>query len=147
MPEGDTVWLTAARLRSALAGTVLTATDFRVPALATADLAGIGSMYESETLFICRVNPFTAVGAVPDLPRVVDTAHRLLRRNAARASQSTTGDERRAHYVYGRGRRACYRCGSPIRTAALGVAPFGRIAYWCPTCQPAAGAGGQTTEN
>ncbi|BCB87754.1 Fpg/Nei family DNA glycosylase [Phytohabitans suffuscus] len=40
MPEGDTVWNTARALHRALAGGRLTATDFRVPQLATADLAG-----------------------------------------------------------------------------------------------------------
>ena len=40
MPEGDTVWLTAHRLHQALAGRVLTVSDFRVPALATVDLRG-----------------------------------------------------------------------------------------------------------
>lgn len=40
MPEGDTVWLAAHRLHEALAGRVLRRTDFRVPRLATADLAG-----------------------------------------------------------------------------------------------------------
>ena len=40
MPEGDTVWLAASRLHAALAGRVLTRSDFRVPALATADLVG-----------------------------------------------------------------------------------------------------------
>ena len=40
MPEGDTVWLAAQNLSRALAGEVLVRTDFRVPQLATADLAG-----------------------------------------------------------------------------------------------------------
>lgn len=40
MPEGDTVFRTAHRLRSALAGKTLTRTDFRVPRYATADLTG-----------------------------------------------------------------------------------------------------------
>ena len=40
VPEGDTVWLTAHRLHRALAGRALTRFDFRVPALATADLRG-----------------------------------------------------------------------------------------------------------
>lgn len=38
MPEGDTVWLTARRLRDALAGRALTLSDFRVPRYATVDL-------------------------------------------------------------------------------------------------------------
>ena len=40
MPEGDTVWLTARTLHQGLAGQLLTACDFRVPQLATADLTG-----------------------------------------------------------------------------------------------------------
>lgn len=40
MPEGDTVWQTARRLHSVLAGRVLTRFDLRVPRHATADLTG-----------------------------------------------------------------------------------------------------------
>ena len=40
MPEGDTVWNTARVLERALSGRELTASDFRVPKLATADFAG-----------------------------------------------------------------------------------------------------------
>jgi endonuclease VIII len=40
MAEGDTVFVTAARMHDALAGRVLTATDLRVPRFATADLSG-----------------------------------------------------------------------------------------------------------
>ncbi|MBV9380721.1 MAG: Fpg/Nei family DNA glycosylase [Streptosporangiaceae bacterium] len=40
MPEGDTVWYTARRLHEALAGRVLTRSDFRVPRFATTNLAG-----------------------------------------------------------------------------------------------------------
>ncbi len=40
VPEGDSVFLAATRLREALAGRVLTLTDLRVPRLATVDLSG-----------------------------------------------------------------------------------------------------------
>ncbi|MEV6123718.1 DNA-formamidopyrimidine glycosylase family protein [Streptomyces sp. NPDC052077] len=40
MPEGDTVWQAARRLHDALAGAVLTRSDFRVPRYATVDLTG-----------------------------------------------------------------------------------------------------------
>ncbi|MEU8897041.1 DNA-formamidopyrimidine glycosylase family protein [Nocardia sp. NPDC048505] len=40
MPEGDTVFLAAHRLRLALAGKTLVRSDFRVPRYATVDLAG-----------------------------------------------------------------------------------------------------------
>ena len=39
MPEGDVVWSTARRLHEALAGQVLTRSDFRVPKFATVDLS------------------------------------------------------------------------------------------------------------
>ena len=40
MPEGDAVWNTAQRLHTALAGQVLTRSDFRVPRYATVSLTG-----------------------------------------------------------------------------------------------------------
>lgn len=40
MPEGDTVWLACLRLREALQEQVITASDFRLPALATASVTG-----------------------------------------------------------------------------------------------------------
>jgi endonuclease-8 len=40
VPEGDTVWKTAQLQHTALAGAVLTKTDFRVPRFATVDLSG-----------------------------------------------------------------------------------------------------------
>ncbi len=46
MPEGDAVWRTARKLHQALSGQRLTRTDFRVPAIATADLSG-GTVIET----------------------------------------------------------------------------------------------------
>jgi endonuclease-8 len=40
VPEGDTVWRAAKHLHEALAGDILTSSDFRVPRLATSDLTG-----------------------------------------------------------------------------------------------------------
>ncbi len=40
VPEGDTVWLAAQRMNTALAGATLTTGELRVPQLATVDLAG-----------------------------------------------------------------------------------------------------------
>lgn len=40
MPEGDTVYRAAKRLDRALSGQVLTASDFRIPSLATSDISG-----------------------------------------------------------------------------------------------------------
>lgn len=261
MPEGDTVWLTAARLHKALAGRPLTVCDFRVPALATVDLrgrrvsevlargkhllarveddltvhshlrmdgswylskaggraprrhpdhmirallgnedwlatgyrvhdlrvvrrtaedelvghlgpdllgpdwnpaaavarirrepevaigealldqrnlAGIGNMYKCEVLFIEHVHPWTPAGAVPDLPAMVATAHRLLRANRDHPEQSTTGllGRGRDHWVYERAGQPCLRCRTPIQRAEQGQPPRARGTYWCPGCQP-----------
>jgi endonuclease-8 len=46
VPEGDAVWRTARRLDQGLSGRTLVRTDFRVPAIATADLAG-GTVVET----------------------------------------------------------------------------------------------------
>ncbi len=51
-------------------------------------MAGIGNVYKSEVLFLCRINPFTAVQALDDaqLSAIVETARRLLRLNVSKRS-------------------------------------------------------------
>ncbi|WP_328301134.1 DNA glycosylase [Streptomyces sp. NBC_00435] len=65
MPEGDSVYRTAARLREALAGKVLTRSDLRVPRFATADLTGrttLGVVPRGKHLLI-RLGPASAPDA------------------------------------------------------------------------------------
>jgi endonuclease-8 len=108
-------------------------------------VAGIGNVYKSEVLFICRVNPFTPADAVAD-DRVVDllrTARKLLQANVAGLGRGITTyigfrrargrDESQNRYVYGRARRPCRRCGTLIRVQSQG--PHARLTYWCPNCQ------------
>ncbi len=266
MPEGDTVWLAAQRLNGALAGAVLTSSDFRVPSLATANLvgqrvvevvprgkhlltrldsgltlhthfqmdgswhlyrrgekwrggpahqirvvlgtdrwdavgyrlpvvelvatgeesqvvghlgpdllgpdwdedeaarrilaepartigealldqrnvAGIGTLYRAETLFLARLHPRTPAADVPDLREVLSTARTLLQRNRKHPQQTTTGDLRRGfqHWVFGREGRPCRRCATPIRLEEFGPLAQERRSFWCPRCQPAAAASG-----
>ena len=98
---------------------------------------GIGNLYKTESLFLHATTPWTPVGAVPDLPRLVDRAARLLAANKETESQVTTGDPRRGrgHWAFERAGRPCLRCGTPIASAEQGRAPYQRISYWCPTCQ------------
>jgi endonuclease-8 len=102
-----------------------------------ANLAGIGNVYKSELCFLAGVSPWTPVGAVPDLPRLVAQARRLLEFNRQRPIRVTTGDTRpgRSLWVYGRKRGNCPRCGTPVRSAEQGPAGEERITYWCPSCQ------------
>lgn len=101
-------------------------------------VAGIGNLYKIETLFLERVNPWTPAGEVTDVPRLLGTAHRLMRTNRDHPAQTTTGytGRGREHWVYGRLGEACLRCGRPIARAEQGVPPQQRVTYWCPTCQP-----------
>ena len=96
--------------------------------------AGIGNIYKSETLFVCGIDPFTAVRVIdePTRRRIFAAASRLLRENSV-GSPVRTFDGPRA--VYGRARRPCRRCGTPVRSRAQGE--DNRTTYWCPTCQPA----------
>jgi endonuclease-8 len=124
------------------------------PAAAIADallnqrvLAGIGNVYKSEVLFICRVNPFRLVRELDDevLARLIETARTLLAANVSeRLAPMTTytgfrrttrrDNPRERLWVYGRARLACRRCDTPIEIAKQG--PDARLTYWCPTCQP-----------
>jgi endonuclease-8 len=90
-------------------------------------VAGIGNIFKSESLFAARVDPFARVGTLSrdDVSRVLDAARRLMRASAI---------ERPAHLsVYGRGRRPCRRCGTPISSAKQGEQA--RLTYWCERCQ------------
>jgi endonuclease-8 len=104
-------------------------------------LAGVGNLYKNETLFLTGLDPWTPAGKVPDVPKVVATAHRLMRANRDHPEQSTTGSLRRGeqHWVYGRARRPCLRCGTRIEIGEQRRADHpenGRVTYWCPRCQP-----------
>jgi endonuclease-8 len=102
------------------------------------NLAGIGNLYKSELCFLSGLHPRTPVGAVNDLERIVDRAHRMLFVNRARVEQPTTGDLRRGrqHWVYRRDRQPCRRCGTRILVDQQGPEGQERATYWCPTCQP-----------
>ncbi|HEX3923600.1 MAG TPA: DNA-formamidopyrimidine glycosylase family protein [Streptosporangiaceae bacterium] len=103
------------------------------------NLAGIGTIYRAETLFLRGVSPWRPVGSVDGLPELVDLAHRLLDANKERIGHAMTGDRSRGQetWVYGRSGRPCRRCGTPVRRADQGPAPQERHIFWCPRCQPA----------
>jgi endonuclease-8 len=97
------------------------------------NLAGVGNLYKSETLFLRGLWPWTPVSEVKDLAGVVELAQKLVASNRGRWTQTTTGSLRRGetNYVYGRRAQPCRRCGSAIRKAEQEE----RVTYWCPRCQ------------
>jgi endonuclease-8 len=101
------------------------------------NLAGLGTVYMAETLFLRGVDPSRPVDSVSDLDALVDLGHRLLDANKTRLDQVTTGDGRpgRQFWVYGRAGRPCRRCGTLIRKDQGGPPGQERVRFWCPSCQ------------
>jgi endonuclease-8 len=110
-------------------------------------LAGIGNVYKSEVLFICRIHPFAEVRVLSDesLRCLLSTGRKLLLANVGTSLppmttytgfRRTTGRDnpRERLWVYGRVRLPCRRCRAPIELKKHG--PAARLTYWCPKCQP-----------
>lgn len=107
------------------------------------NLAGIGTMYAAETLFLQRRHPWQPVGQVADseLSDIVERARRLLDCGRIAGVQSTTGSTRKGEdkYVHARSGLPCRRCGAAVRVAPIGPAlapsPTDRSMFYCPSCQ------------
>ena len=100
-------------------------------------LAGVGNLYKTEVCFLLGVSPWAPVSAV-DPTLCVELCRKLLRQNADRPQQSTTGSLARGqeHWVFERTGRPCRRCGTRVRTAPQGTGEHQRISYLCTACQP-----------
>ncbi|GGD31817.1 Fpg/Nei family DNA glycosylase [Nocardioides daphniae] len=98
-------------------------------------MAGVGNMYSCELCFLAGRSPFTPVGEVEGLPRLVRRAHQVLMLNKERAVQSTTGDLRPGRRTWVYRQRACRRCGGMIEVDQVGKQMQERTTYWCPRCQ------------
>ncbi|HEY3881891.1 MAG TPA: DNA-formamidopyrimidine glycosylase family protein [Trebonia sp.] len=101
------------------------------------NLAGAGTVFATEMLFLRGIHPWRLVGEVDDLHALVELGHRLLDANKARPGHVTTGDTRpgRENWAYGRAGRPCRRCGTPIRKGEQGPPGQERLRFWCPNCQ------------
>jgi endonuclease-8 len=101
------------------------------------NLAGLGTWFCAEMLFLRGIDPWRPVGSVEDLDALVDLGHRLLDANKTRPGHTSTGDLRpgRESWVYGRAGRPCRRCGTVIRRGEQGPPGQERLRFWCPNCQ------------
>lgn len=101
-------------------------------------VAGIGTFWMAESLFLRGVSPWTPVGAVDRLPALLDRTRRMMSAHLDQPVQATTGDLRpgQHQYVHGRSGRPCRRCGTTVRVAPVGTPPEDRTAFYCPSCQP-----------
>ncbi|MEV5414367.1 DNA-formamidopyrimidine glycosylase family protein [Thermopolyspora sp. NPDC052614] len=105
------------------------------------NLAGIGTIWRSEALFLAGLSPWRPVGEIigpQELEQLVSRTAWLMGLAKDRRGPVTTGDPRPGHelWVYGRDRRPCRRCGNPIVRAEMGSQPYERLIFHCPVCQP-----------
>jgi endonuclease VIII len=110
-------------------------------------MAGLGNLWANELAFLSGVSPWTPIGDV-DVERLVDRAATMLRHSATveGAYQVTTGSSAKGddHWVTGRRRQGCRRCGGPVSTSdAIEGDPANRHTWWCPACQPGPGPEGR----
>ena len=102
-------------------------------------IAGVGTFWASETLFLEGILPWTRVGELEpeQVLRLLHRVHRLMDAARRTGSQSSTGMRRSGEeaYVHARSGRPCRRCGDTVRVAATGAAARERTLFTCPTCQ------------
>lgn len=102
-------------------------------------LAGVGTFWASEALFVQRVHPWRPAAdlAEDEVAALVARVHELMDRGKDHAIQSATGilraDQR--SWVHGRSGRPCRRCGATLRVAPLGRRGADRVFFSCPGCQ------------
>ena len=101
------------------------------------NLAGLGTVYVAETLFLQRLSPWTLIGDVSPvrLAGTVARAHTLLEANKDTYARTITGSrvEGQQDYVHGRSGLPCRRCGTTIEVAPLDHTS--RVVFYCRTCQ------------
>jgi formamidopyrimidine-DNA glycosylase len=106
-------------------------------------LAGIGNIYADEALFQAGIHPAAKASRLSS--RRLESLARALQDVLARAiaecgssirdyrdALGNAGAFQNAFAVYGRGGRACLRCGAPLQHARIA----GRTTVYCPRCQP-----------
>jgi endonuclease-8 len=95
-------------------------------------------VYVTDLPFVAGLNPFQAVGTVEGLEVLVALGVAMIRVNAERGPQNTTG--RRLHaddrWIHGVGSRPCPVCGDRLRHLDGDHTPWQRSITWCDTCQP-----------
>ncbi len=93
------------------------------------NLAGLGTIWTSEPLWVERISPWHPITDLSDadLVRLLGRAKRLITA-ACEQRMSTT-------YAYGRSGQPCRRCRTPIKAAVAGPPGKERRLYACPRCQ------------
>lgn len=95
-------------------------------------LAGVGTYFMAEALFLRGLSPWSPVGAVGEeaLRVLVELERRMLLAGTKDVAHGSLG------HVHARSGLPCRRCGTTVRVAPIGQAPQARSAFYCPHCQP-----------
>jgi len=101
------------------------------------NVAGFGNLYAVELPFVVGVSPNQPVGTVDGLIDLVRLGTAMIRVNAHRGPQNTTGRKLGTddHWIYPKRGRPCPLCGTRLDGWAEGRSPWGRVSAWCPDCQ------------
>ncbi len=103
------------------------------------NLAGVGTMWASESLFLEQLHPWTPAADLPPdvLDSLVARVHRLIDVASHRSVPSSTGSGRRGEglRVHARSGLPCRRCGGTVRVAMAGGPGRERTIFYCPACQ------------
>ena len=106
-------------------------------------VAGIGNKYKSELLFVLGLYPFQRARDLPpaaerallaEIPRMLRRGYREGGRTRPLRDGEAANRWEFKHWVFRRGGRPCWRCGTRLLTDRRQSA---RVTFWCPTCQPA----------
>ncbi|MEK7161776.1 MAG: zinc finger domain-containing protein, partial [Patescibacteria group bacterium] len=105
-------------------------------------VAGIGNIYSDEILFHAGILPMRAVSSLSDIE--LSAVYKWIKPvliKGIKAKGSSVGDFIRTdgswgqmgkyHFVYGRAKQKCKKCGTIITSIKLG----GRTGSYCPKCQ------------
>jgi endonuclease-8 len=105
-------------------------------------VAGVGNKYKAEILFVQGLYPFqrardlepaAEARLLAEIPRTLayGYAHGGRTRPLAQGEAANRWDLK--HWVFRRGGRPCWHCGTTIRTDRTSSA---RVTFFCPSCQP-----------
>lgn len=102
-------------------------------------LAGVGTYWASEALFLERLLPWTPTADLTTnrVDALVARLHQLLSRATRDAAPASVGgnQHQQSPWVHARSGRSCRRCGHQVRIALTGTPPRQRTIFSCPTCQ------------
>jgi endonuclease VIII len=100
--------------------------------------AGFGNVYAVELPFVVGVAPQQRVGSIDGLAGLLGLGTAVIRTNAVRGPQNTTGRKLALddHWIYGQRGRRCPVCGTALDGWDERRSPWHRVTVWCPECQP-----------